>query len=112
MNEIALTLTKLFDPKEPEEKCGVILDDKTVIPVKNMHTNPESGFIIDAQELVRYEDRLWGTWHTHPATGANLSQEDYFGFLQWPNLHHFVIGLDGTRCFVVEDGLVIEKAVD
>lgn len=112
MKKIYSTLHKLFDSEEPQEKCGLILRDGTVIPVKNMHVDPEAGFIIDPQELIRYEEQLWGTWHTHPKTGANLSQADYIGYLQWPTLHHFILGLDGVRCFIVEDGLVVEKDID
>ena len=112
MNEILSTLLKLFDKDELEEKCGIILRDGTVLPSNNLHPNPELGFVVDPQDLVRYEDTLWGTWHTHPGNTANLSQEDYFGFLHWPNLTHFIIGLDGVRCFIVEDGLIIEKTVD
>lgn len=112
MSVTASSLSKLFDIKELEEKCGVILKDGTVVPTHNLHHKPQEGFVVDPIALLRYEDDLWGTWHTHPKANSNLSSEDYQGFLQWPELKHFIIGVDGIRCYVVEDGLIIEESFD
>lgn len=85
----------------------MLLDGK-IIEVENTHPEPDKGFKIPAAKLVEYEDQLYGTWHTHPMDTANLSQEDYRGFNQWSDLRHFVIGIDGVRCFELEGGLVVE----
>jgi proteasome lid subunit RPN8/RPN11 len=111
MQDVKSTLLKLFDPEDLSEKCGLILTDKSIIPSSNLHDSPQDGFVVDPQDLIRYEDQLWGTWHTHPNGSSNLSREDYAGFLQWPELHHFIIGVDGVRCFVVEDGFVLERNI-
>jgi proteasome lid subunit RPN8/RPN11 len=95
-----------------EEQCGIILKDGSVLPSKNLHEHPEDAFRIDPALLLKYEDDLYGSWHSHPKGKANLSQADYLSFLRWPNLKHYIQGVDGTRCFVVENGLVVEIDLD
>jgi proteasome lid subunit RPN8/RPN11 len=112
VQKIVTSLKKFYDPREKKEKCGLILMDGTIVSSKNLCGDPEKGFILDPADLVRYEDNLYGTWHTHPGGTANLSEEDWFGFQQWPDLKHFVIGVDGVRCFVVEGSLIIEEELD
>jgi proteasome lid subunit RPN8/RPN11 len=111
VTEIASRLKSLYDPNESEERCGLILDNGDIVETPNKHEDPKSGFVIDPVSLLEFEDKMVGTWHTHPAQKANLSQEDYVGFLNWPSLMHFIIGVDGVRLFVVEDGLVIEEDI-
>lgn len=111
MSEIVSSLKAKYDSSEEQEKCGIILLDGTLIDCENTHVSPTEGFRIPAKLLVQHEDDLYGTWHTHPKDSANLSQEDYRGFTQWPRLRHFIIGIDGVRCFTVDDDLIIEVAL-
>jgi proteasome lid subunit RPN8/RPN11 len=111
MPEIVSSLTAKYDKAETVELCGLILLDGTIVDCDNTHPEPTKGFRIPAKELVKYEDDLYGTWHTHPHDTANLSQTDYEGFNQWPRLRHFIIGIDGVRCFTVESGLIVEVAL-
>ena len=108
MKETVSQLLSNYDKNEPQEKCGLILLDGTIIEVENVHPEPERGFKIPAAKLAEYDDDLYGTWHTHPRDTANLSEEDYKGFSQWADLRHFIIGIDGVRCFELEAGLVVE----
>ena len=111
MPAIVSNLKAKYDKAEMVEKCGLVLLDGTILETENTHSSPEEGFRIPAKLLVEHEDNLYGTWHTHPRDTANLSQADYAGFNQWPRLRHFIIGIDGVRCFTVEDGLIVEVAL-
>jgi proteasome lid subunit RPN8/RPN11 len=104
MQEIA---SKLL-PEDTEEKCGLVLKDGTVLDVINHHSNPAIGFHICADDLFAHEENLAGTWHTHPNDTANLSQQDYVGFRQWPEIRHYIVGIDGVRAYDVVDGLIVE----
>lgn len=89
------------------ERVGFVLQDGTVVEVENVCHDPENGFEVNPRDLVDYEDDLWATWHTHPGSDANLSSDDYAGFLSWPYLYHYVIGKDDIRRFKVVNGQVL-----
>lgn len=108
MSDIKSKLSKKLKKTDEQERCGLILTGDKIIETKNTHDDPVKGFKIDVEALAENEDSLTGTWHTHPNDTANLSQEDYAGFLQWPDLRHYIIGVDGVRCFEVADGLIVE----
>lgn len=100
-------LIKMYDKDETKERCGLILKKNRVIEVKNVHHRPDYGFEIDPESIIRHEDQLQGTWHTHPNKEAVLSEEDYACFLNWPNLEHYIIGNNGVRRYIVENGVVM-----
>lgn len=108
MNEIVSSLQSKYDKADTVEHCGLVLTDGTILETLNTHTTPENGFVIPAKEMLKHEDQLLGTWHTHPNDVANLSQSDFAGFSQWPQLQHFIVGVDGVRCFKVGNGLIVE----
>lgn len=108
MRAIAHKLKRKLRKTDKHEKCGLVLQDETIIPVMNTHPEPENGFRIEAKEMVAHEDKLLGTWHTHPTTSSVLSHADYAGFSQWPELVHFIIGTDGVRAYQFEDGSLME----
>jgi proteasome lid subunit RPN8/RPN11 len=110
MNDIHTQLVELFDPELKEELCGLITAEGRLFLVPNVHAEPTKGFQLDPVAflnlLTTYE--IVGTWHTHPQGDAALSQEDYAGFLQWPMLTHYIVGLDGdVRAYEVEADLVL-----
>lgn len=108
MRDIIRKLKRKLKPADVEERCGLILKTGKVFQVENIHSNPSRGFMVSGEDLYRYEDLLIGTWHTHPGMTASLSQEDYAGFGQWPDLLHFIVGTDGVRAYKVDDGFVQE----
>jgi len=83
------------------ERCGVILDDGTLVEVQNVFTNPEVGFEISVDDMLRFETSLVATFHTHPGQDSNLSNDDFVGFQSWPNLKHIVVGNDGLSVYAV-----------
>jgi proteasome lid subunit RPN8/RPN11 len=58
--------------------------------------------------MFKYQTMLAGTWHTHPGKEAALSQDDYLGFANWPELTHYIVGTDGVRAYRVVDGIIQE----
>lgn len=102
-----------YSPNDLEERCGLILKDGTIVEIRNVHAEPEKGFKMAPTEFFRYikSKKVTGTWHTHPQSDPNLSQEDYAGFLQWPDFDHYIRGeRDGeplTLKFRVDNGVVI-----
>lgn len=110
MNDIHAQLAELFDPEVEEELCGLIDADGGIVQVPNIHPEPTRGFRLDPMTMLDLmsTNEIVGTWHTHPQGDAALSQEDYAGFLQWPALTHYVIGIGGeVRAYQVEDNLVL-----
>ena len=108
MPAIISKLQSLLLTDDVDERCGLILKGNKIIEVPNEHPEPAKGFKIPVEALHENEENLIGTWHTHPGDTANLSQEDYNGFCQWPELKHYIIGVDSVRCFEVADGLIVE----
>lgn len=100
-------------PNDLHERCGVVLEDGTILELTNIAEEPAGSFEIDPTELLEQLEtgRVKATWHTHIDSGPNLSGADYDGFLAWPELEHFVIGREAGQVavakFVVEDGLVL-----
>jgi proteasome lid subunit RPN8/RPN11 len=108
MRDIARKLKRKLKPTDKVERCGLILKDGRAFQTENMHGQPTNGFIIAGADLLAHEADLLGTWHTHPASPATLSQEDYNGFRNWPQLTHFIIGTDGVRAYRLDAGVVTE----
>lgn len=104
-------MKSLFDRYEDEakeERCGLILVQGIVIECKNIHPEPEKGFEIDPEVVLKHLDELSGTWHTHPQQSSTLSGEDHTCFTQWPDLDHYIIGEDGVRIYQIMEGAVID----
>ncbi len=102
------SLFRFYKEDDTQESCGFILDKSRAIQLKNIHSEPTEGFEIDPAETLAYIDRLKGIWHTHPGELAVLSGEDKLYMEQWPELSHYVIGKDGVRKYVVQEGVVID----
>lgn len=96
-----------YNPEDVEERCGFVLTDDEVVQLDNIHPDPTKGFEIDPKETLHYIDRLCGIWHTHPGSASVLSGEDKLCMEYWPDLSHYIVGEDGVREYVVEDGVVI-----
>jgi proteasome lid subunit RPN8/RPN11 len=103
-------LETLLKPTDTEERCGLLLAGNSLVEVKNIANDPVMGYLMDPEEVLPYltNSMIVGTWHTHPNGSAQLSGEDFKGFLAWPQLVHYVIGRDGVKCYKVENGAVLE----
>lgn len=101
-------LKRKLRKSDTEERCGLILKDGTILDCANIHPEPARAFMVDPRDLIANEDELAGTWHTHPGQGSALSQDDYVGFSQWPELTHCIVGTDGVSAYRCVDGIVQE----
>lgn len=100
-------LAKYLQEGDAVERCGLVLGNGHTIEVENIAEDPTISFMIDPVEMIKDSRHVKGTWHTHPGQPANLSHADYAGFLNWPDLTHHIIGIDGVRSYRVEAGLVV-----
>lgn len=100
-------LLAFFTPTHDKEQCGLIIKHNRIIEVMNVHPDPTKGFEIPVEAVMKYEDVLEGTWHTHPYGSSALSEMDYACFLAWPDLDHYIISNEGVKRYVVKDGVVL-----
>lgn len=100
-------LSKYLLPTDTEERCGLVLKNGKSVEVENTAVDPVTSFEISPAEMIKKGRKVAATWHTHPGQSANLSHEDYAGFLNWPNLTHYIVGTDGVRAYRIQDGLIV-----
>lgn len=105
-------LTSLLTLSDINERCGLIVNDE-IVEVTNVHPDPTKGFRANPEELIKLAGIASAMWHTHPNADPAMSEEDYFGFSQWPNLVHHIVGVrDGNpaiESYTILDGLVIKS---
>lgn len=86
---------------------GFILKTGEIVEVENICDDPENGFEIRGEDLLKYIDDVVAAWHTHPGKDSNLTVGDHQSFLNYKDWRHYIVGTDGVTCYVVEDGKVI-----
>jgi|HigsolmetaAR201D_1030396.scaffolds.fasta_scaffold33936_2 Predicted metal-dependent protease of the PAD1/JAB1 superfamily len=105
LSKIIEQLKEKYDPKV--ERVGFILKNGEIVEVENVCPEPEEGFDVKGEDILKYGEDAYATWHTHPTSDCNLSMNDYETFLNWPELEHFIVGTDGVRRYIIEDGEVL-----
>lgn len=95
-------LKKLY--KGDNERCGFVLPDGEIVEVENVSPIPTESYDVSGADIARYADSAVATWHTHPETSYNLSDNDYETFMNWPELEHFIVGKNGVGRYYVKDG--------
>jgi proteasome lid subunit RPN8/RPN11 len=111
MSSLKNKLLEMYAPTG-EERVGFVLGNGKVVEVKNISADPERSFMIQTSDIEKYlikQPKLKATWHTHPGKNSNLSVSDYVGFQNYPDVAHYIIGSDGIRKYVVEDGAVLQQ---
>jgi proteasome lid subunit RPN8/RPN11 len=95
--------------EDAEERVGLVLDDGTIIELRNVAADPKRAFAVRPEDMVAHEDRVRATWHTHPQPGATSlpSAADLEAFLMWPDLEHWIVSAGGARAYRVERGAVL-----
>lgn len=96
------------------ERVGCIRKDHSILEFINDSLKPEESFTVPDEALGVLETEALATWHTHPQGSPNLSGDDYNTFRAWPELYHFIIGLNGVKCYKYCEtrGAVIEESPD
>lgn len=81
-------ISSLSSPQE--ERCGYVLDDWTLVLVRNLAENPEREFQFDPDQQFRIvkamRPRIIGMFHTHPSGSYRPSQKDKES---WPPMEGF-----------------------
>lgn len=89
-----------------EERCGYVLDDWTIVLVRNLAENPEREFQFDPDQQFRIvkamRPRIIGMFHTHPSGSHRPSQKDIDS---WPPM-------DGFRYWIGTSKTVAEWEMD
>lgn len=94
------------------ERCGFILSSGEVVEVENVSSHPGQNFEISEEAFLTYVDTMTGLWHTHVNGIANLSLPDYYTFMDFPELEHWVVSDLASVCFKVEETqLIIDKVI-
>lgn len=89
----------------------MILADGSIVELDNVASDPRDAFAVRPEDMLRHVDRAVATWHTHPRGSCNLTVEDWDGFRAWPQLKHWIVGLDGQACYeVTERGSILRCA--
>lgn len=89
------------------ERVGFILKTGKIVEVKNVCHEAINGFEVSGEDLIKHQDAV-ATWHTHPGQDSNLSTNDWYGFRNWPEWIHLIVGTDGVSAYRVEGGKVLE----
>lgn len=104
-----MKLVDFYAPDGPE-RVGFILRSGEIVEVKNVSNDPLNAFAVEPEELIRLEDEMVASWHTHPGVTSNLSGDDYAAFKSWPDLLHYIIGKGGVTCYsVTASGAVVKN---
>lgn len=104
-NSLNSKLLALFEGDK--ERVGFVLDDGTIIECQNIAPEPEDSFDVSGEEILKYCDRAVATWHTHPGAKSNLSVGDADTFVLWPDLLHYIVGIDGVTAYAVVNNSVV-----
>lgn len=91
------------------ERCGFILKNGAVVELPNSHVDPKNSFSISDSDAQEYRGKIAAIWHTHCSENYNLSMTDYEGFLEHPNLTHFIISYAGVASYKVDGPYVINS---
>lgn len=100
-------LLKMYEG--PNERCGFVLSDGTVVECTNVSEKPDSSFAVSTEDMAKFLDDAVATWHTHPYSSANLSGDDYTCFYTMFDLDHYIVGNDGVKKYVVRRGRIFNE---
>ena len=65
-NNLVTELKTHCQANYPLECCGLITLDYEFVPCENISTYPKESFILDPGMLMRYDNNIWGLYHSHP----------------------------------------------
>ncbi len=105
--DIAVDLSQYWDAAK--EHCGFILESGDIVEVENISATPDKTFQIGDEDLEQYLPQAVASWHTHTGVSANLSLSDYYTFLEFPELDHYIVSKTSSLCFGDENGQLIIK---
>lgn len=82
----------------PRECVGIITKDLQYIPCNNISRTPKLSFLLDPAALVKYDDNIWGIFHSHPDEDDPIpSKEDKISTIF--SEYKFIVGFN-TKFYV------------
>lgn len=76
---VSAALTEWAVANPDEEICGFILEDGTIVQIKNVFENPRYGFEMDKDEMmavIHGQTPIAATYHSHPSGLSTPSAGD------------------------------------
>jgi proteasome lid subunit RPN8/RPN11 len=94
----------------PRECCGIITTSFEYKPARNISTKPKNSFIIDPLDILKYENCIWGFYHSHPGSDDPIpSKQDLYSTVF--SEYKFIVGF-GTKFYIYwldKDSLKFEE---
>lgn len=96
----------------PNEVCGFIMKDGSIIQVPNLHHDPKRGFLMASQCLETLNPYgIQAIWHSHPKGSLKPSKADIESIRVgaiWPEWEYWIVTKDevvkiDTKSFVPQD---------
>lgn len=82
----------------PRECVGIITKDFKYVKAKNISSAPNITFFLDPATLVKYDDNIWGIFHSHPGEENPIpsgEDKDSAAFSEYK----FIVGF-GTKFYI------------
>ena len=109
MSKLHIKIAKACLKEGKKEACGVIRGSE-VIPLTNMSEEPESSFVIDARDYLKYLPEV--IYHSHPVGDNGFSEQD---IVVASNLrltsYVYVVEKDRLECYSSDEGLSVFENV-
>lgn len=91
-----------------EERCGYVLDDWSIVLVRNVAENPVREFQFDPEQQYRIvkalRPRILGMFHTHPSGSHRPSQRDIESWPSIPGFRYWIGTQDEVTEWSIDDG--------
>lgn len=93
-----------------DERCGVVLNDGTIVELPNRSSSPSNSFSMLESDFEPYREQAIATWHTHPRGPNNLSIDDYNTFVELEDYYHLILTHQSISLYKTIDGHVMNIA--
>lgn len=91
-----------------EERCGYVLDDWSLVLIRNAAENPLREFRFDEEQQFRtvkaLRPRIIGIFHTHPSGSHRPSRMDIEAWPSIPDFRYWIGTIDEVTEWSMNDG--------
>tara|TARA_B100001057_G_C22150330_1_gene681749 strand:+ start:123 stop:461 length:339 start_codon:yes stop_codon:yes gene_type:complete len=109
MSKLHTDIAKACVKEIGKEACGVIRGSE-VIPLQNMSDEPETSFVIDATDYLRYLPEV--IYHSHPVGDNGFSEQDIVVASNLRLISYlYVVEADRLERFSSESGTTVFEKV-
>jgi proteasome lid subunit RPN8/RPN11 len=79
----------------PREVCGIIAKDFSYIKCKNISPTPKTSFIVDPYSILKYQNSIWGFFHSHPYSKDPIPSDRDLDMLLFKQ-YKFIVGFNNN----------------